>query len=401
MATYTTQENKQVPAPEVLNAPRATSSGKTSFPFLDLKAQYAAIREEIMAALARVMEGQQLILGPDVRVFEEEVAAYVGAALGIGCASGSDALLLALLAAGVGPGDEVITTPFTFVATAGSVARTGAKPVFVDIDPESYNIAPHLIENALTERTRAIIPVHLFGLAADLDPILKIAGEHNLAVIEDAAQAIGAEYNGNRVGSQGTFGCFSFFPSKNLGGAGDGGMVTTSDPVLAERLRILRVHGSKRKYYYESLGTNSRLDTLQAAVLRVKLAHLDEWTKGRRQNAESYRGLFAEYGLESRVTLPSAPANCFHVFNQFVIRSAERDRLRDFLRLQGIPSEIYYPMPLHLQTAFAYLGYRTGQFPEAEAASQEVLALPIYPELKPEHQRAVVQAIAEFYGTAN
>ncbi len=401
MAQYATQQFDRVPASEAAGVlSHGPSQKKLSFPFLDLKAQYALIKEEVMASLARVMESQQLILGPDVQAFEEEIAAYVGAGLAVGCASGSDALLLALLAAEIGPGDEVITTPFTFVATAGSVVRVGAKPVFVDIEPESFNIDPGLIPCAVSQQTRAIIPVHLFGLAADLDPILKTASDHKLAVIEDAAQAIGAQYNGRRVGSQGTFGCFSFFPSKNLGGAGDGGLVTTNDPSLAERLRILRVHGSHRKYYYESLGTNSRLDTLQAAVLRVKLAHLEEWTRARQQNAERYRTLFAEYGLELCVKLPAVPANCFHVFNQFVIRCSERDRLQQFLRQQGIPSEIYYPLPLHLQTAFAYLGYRAGQLPQAEAASREVLALPVYPDLGQEHQRAVVRAIAKFYGTA-
>jgi len=401
MSHSTTRQNDRVPANEILGTPHAPSNGKPSFPFLDLKAQYAPIKDEIMAALARVMESQQLILGPDVQAFEEEVATYVGTRSAVGCASGSDALLLALLAAGIGPGDEVITTPFTFVATAGSVARVGAKPVFVDIQPETFNIDPGLAARAVSNRTRAIIPVHLFGLAADLDPILKTAEDYKLAVIEDAAQAIGARYNGISVGSQGTFGCFSFFPSKNLGGAGDGGLVTTNDPLLAERLRILRVHGSQRKYYYESLGTNSRLDTLQAAVLRVKLAHLDEWTRARQQNSERYRALFTEHGLESYLKLPSTPANCFHVFNQFVIRCSERDRLKEFLRQQGMPSEIYYPMPLHLQPAFAYLGYQAGQLPHAEAASREVLALPVYPELKREHQLALVRAIAKFYGTGN
>lgn len=354
-----------------------------------------------MGALARVMESQQFILGREVQLFENEIAALVGARAAVGCASGSDALLLALLALEIGSGDEVITTPFTFVATGGTVARVGARPVFVDIQPETFNIDPSLIEPQINERTRAIIPVHLFGLAADLDAILKLSEKHKLGVIEDAAQAIGAHYDGRPVGSLGTFGCFSFFPSKNLGGAGDGGLVTTNDPGLADRLRLLRVHGSRQKYHYEILGTNSRLDALQAAILRVKLAHLDEWTKARRYKAALYRKLFAEQGLERRLTLPSPPGDRLHVYNQFVIRCPERDRLREFLRGRGIPTDIYYPVPLHLQPAFAYLGYKPGQLPQSEAASRETLALPIYPELSEEHQVAVVGAIAEFYGARN
>ena len=401
MASSTTQWNNPALPPQPPQAATAhPASTGTSFPFLDLRAQFASIKDEVTKAIARVMENQQLILGPEVQALEKEIAAYVGAKEAISCASGSDALLLALLACGVGPGDEVITTPFTFVATAGAVARVGAKPVFVDIQPESYNIDPKLISAAVTPRTRAIIPVHLFGLSADLDPILEIAREHKLAVIEDAAQAIGARYKNRSAGSQGTFGCFSFFPSKNLGGAGDGGLVTTNDSSLAERLRILRVHGSQQKYYYECIGTNSRLDTLQAAILRVKLAHLDEWTRARRRNAETYRKLFAAYGLEPYFILPSASDSDFHVFNQFVVRCSERDSLKEFLRSCGIPTEIYYPMPLHLQNAFGYLGYKPGHLPQAEAASREVLALPIYPELKPDDQHALVEAIAKFYRTA-
>jgi dTDP-4-amino-4,6-dideoxygalactose transaminase len=370
---------------------------KPLFPLLDLKAQFASIRDEIMAALARVMESQQFILGPEVQSFENEVAALVGARSAVGCASGSDALLLSLLALGIAPGDEVITTPFTFVATAGAVARVGAVPVFVDIEGETLNIDPCLIRPAITERTRAIIPVHLFGLAANLEPIVQLAEEHKLAVIEDAAQAIGARYRGLHVGTLGSFGCFSFFPSKNLGGAGDGGLVTTDDPALADHLRLLRVHGSDRKYHYQILGTNSRLDALQAAILRVKLAHLEEWASARQNKAERYRALFAEHGLERLVKLPSAPADRVHVYNQFVIRCPRRDDLREFLRDRGIPTEIYYPKPLHLQPAFAYLGYKPGQLPQAEAASREALALPIYPELMEHHQAVVVRTIAQFF----
>ncbi len=380
----------------------APASGESDrpFAFLDLKAQFNLIKDEVMHALEGVMENQQFILGPEVRAFEEEMRAFLGAHAAIGCASGSDALLLALLALGIGPGNEVITTPFTFVATAGSVARVGAKPVFVDICPETFNLDPSQIPAAVNERTRAIIPVHLFGLAAEMNAILKVADDYKLAVIEDAAQALGARYNGTRVGGLGTFGCFSFFPSKNLGGAGDGGLVTTNDPSLADRLRVLRVHGSRKKYYYERLGTNSRLDSLQAAILRVKLRYLDTWTSLRQQRAETYHKLFAEHGLTPRLGLPTVPDNCFHVYNQFSVRCADRDALRDFLRNQGIPTEVYYPLPLHLQPAFAYLGYTPGQLPQAEAASREVLALPIYPELSMERQAAVVRAIAKFYGTA-
>lgn len=368
--------------------------------FLDLRAQFDSIKDEITHAVLSVLESQQFILGQEVQSFEKEIATFIGTHAAVGCASGSDALLLALLALGIGSGDEVITTPFTFVATAGSVARAGAKPIFVDICPETFNIDPNQIKAAVNERTRAIIPVHLFGLAADLNPILKVADDHKLAVIEDAAQALGARYHGTLVGSLGTFGCFSFFPSKNLGGAGDGGLVTTNNPSLADRLRLLRVHGSRKKYHYEILGTNSRLDALQAAILRVKLRHLEAWTWARQQKAESYRRLFAECGLDTRLKLPYTPADCLHVFNQFVVRCPERDSLRDYLRDQGIPTEVYYPLPLHLQPAFAYLGYQPGQLPHAEAASREVLALPIYPELSPERQATVVRAIAKFYETA-
>jgi dTDP-4-amino-4,6-dideoxygalactose transaminase len=356
------------------------------------------IREDVMRALEKVMGSQLFILGAEVRQLEEEIGRMLGAGFAVSCASGSDALLLAMMALGIGPGDEVITTPFTFFATAGSIARLGAKPVFVDIDPETYNIDPTQIEAAITPKTKVILPVHIFGLPADLEPIMRLAESRGLAVIEDAAQAIGARYNNQCVGTFGTFGCFSFFPSKNLGGAGDGGLVTTEDPALAEKLRLLRVHGSKKKYCHEILGINSRLDALQAAILRVKLAHLAEWTKGRQQRADRYRALFDQAGLNGRVAPPPQPApHLVHVYNQFVIRSLERDALRDFLRQRGIPTEIYYPICLHLQPAFAYLGYRQGQLPHAESASQEVLALPVYPELKDSQQESIVHAIADFY----
>lgn len=373
----------------------SAASPAKSLPFLDLKAQYASIRQEIVEAVTRVLESQHFILGPEVEAFEKEVAAMTGCAHAVGCASGSDALLLALLALEIGRGDEVITTPFTFVATAGSIARVGAKPVFADIDPDTFNISPKAVKKAITSRTKAILPVHLFGLSADLNEILEIAAARHIAVIEDAAQAIGARYEGRAVGSCGTLGCFSFFPSKNLGGAGDGGMVTTNDARLAERLRLLRVHGAKNKYEYELLGLNSRLDALQAAILRVKLRHLDRWAAARRRNADRYRDLFREFRLASTIKAPSVPSRCVHVYNQFTIRFKERDSLREHLQSRGIPSEIYYPKPLHLQNAFAYLGYKPGDFPASETASREVLSLPIYPELTDEQQRTVVAGIAD------
>ena len=380
------------------------------FPFLDLKAQFDDIRDEVMEAVSRVLEEQRFILGQEVGFLENEIAALIGARAAVACASGSDALLLSLQALGIGPGDEVITTPLTFVATASSVARAGARPVFIDIRPDTFNLDPNLIEAAIGSRTRAILPVHLFGLAADLDPILEVAEAHRLAVVEDAAQAIGACYRGRHVGSLGAAGCFSFYPSKNLGGAGDGGMITTNDPQLADQLRLLRDHGRRQKHSHEVsghevlghevLGMNSRMDALQAAILRVKLPHLADWTRRRREKAERYRALFDEFALVGNVKLPAAPPGCFHVYNQFTVRSSERDRLREFLRARRIPTEIYYPRPLHLQPAFAYLGYRAGEFPEAEAASREVLSLPIYPELKEERQVTVVRALADFYGTS-
>ncbi|MGD0428210.1 MAG: DegT/DnrJ/EryC1/StrS family aminotransferase [Candidatus Acidiferrales bacterium] len=382
--------------------PGAQTPVPHAFDFLDLKAQFAGIRDEVMQAITEVMESQQFILGKEVRLFEEETAALLGAKHAVACASGSDALLLAMMAIGIGQNDEVITSPFTFVATGGAIARLGAKPVFVDIDAETFNIAPEKIEAAITPRTRAIMPVHLFGLAADLDPIMNLARSRNLAVIEDAAQAIMARYHDRFAATIGTFGCLSFFPSKNLGGAGDGGLITTEDPELADRLRLLRVHGSKKKYHHEILGANSRLDSLQAAILRVKLRHLQNWTRGRQQRAENYRELFAKSALGECVRVPNAPsANFEHVYNQFSIRCSKRDELREFLGARGIPTEIYYPLPLHLQPAFSYRGYQAGDFPQAELASHEVLALPVYPELTQSQQESVVQAITDFYLTKN
>ncbi len=382
-------------SPTKSESPTAT---QTAFDFLDLKAQFATIREEVVAAVSRVLESQYFILGPEVTKFEEEVAAKLGAKYAIACASGTDALVLALMAARIGPGDEVITSPFSFIATAGSIALVGAKPVFVDIDPVTFNIDPAKIRAAITPNTRSIMPVHLFGLPADLDPILQTARTHNLLVIEDAAQAIGSRYNDRFIGTIGDIGCFSFFPSKNLGGAGDGGLITTNDPALAERLRMVHNHGSKKKYFHDIVGTNSRLDALQAAVLRVKLPHLDKWAAGRQNRADRYRKLFEEKRLTSHITFPPVPPpNYHHVYNQFTIRARSRDQLKESLRLAGVPSEIYYPLSLHLQNAFKHLGYKPGDLPNSEKASHEVLSLPVFPELSDANQDRVVNAIASFY----
>lgn len=372
---------------------------ETKTPLLDLKAQYAALRDEIHAAIERVVESQQFILGPEVEALEEEVAAYSHCRYGVGVSSGTDALLVGLMAIGLQSGDEVITTPYTFFATAGSIARLGARPVFVDIDPQTYNLDPAKVEAAITPRTRAIMPVHLFGQMADMDPILAVAERHGLYVIEDAAQAIGAEYKGRRAGSLGHLGCFSFFPSKNLGGFGDGGMVVTNDPNLADRVRLLRGHGARPKYYHKVVGGNFRLDALQAAVLRVKLKHLDEWTAARQRNAERYRQMFAAAGVD--VGLPCDAGYGRHIYNQFVIRSKRRDALMAHLKAHGVGCEIYYPVPLHLQECFADLGYKVGDFPASEQAAQETLALPIYPELSEAQQETVVRTVAEALACAD
>jgi len=373
------------------------SPPKLLFPFLDLKAEYATMKEEIGTAVEKVLESQQFIMGPEVRQLEAEIAAFIRSRFALGCASGSDALLLALMALGVDSGDEVITPPFTFVATAGSISRLKARPVFVDIDRETYNLDPARLEAAITSRTRAIMPVHLFGLAAEMEKINEIARVHNLPVIEDAAQAIGARYRDQNVGNLGACGCFSFFPSKNLGGAGDGGMITTSDPELADRISVLRDHGSRKKYQYDLLGMNSRLDSLQAAILLVKFRHLEAMAQARRRNADRYRQLFRQAGLEKSIVLPVQPEGLHHVYNQFVIRTPQRDQLREHLRNCGIPTEIYYPFPLHLQPAFAGLGYRPGEFPESEEASQQVLALPVFPQMTEEQQKMVVDETADFF----
>jgi len=379
------------------STPTATRTATPPIAFFDLQGQFATIRHEILQAVESVLESQHFILGTQVELFEQEAAAYVESPYAVGCASGTDALYLALCALEMGPKDEVITTPFTFVATAGSIARTGARPVFVDIDPETFNIAPDLVEAAVTEKTRAMIPVHLFGLSAALHPLSKIAGKHSLAVVEDAAQAIGATYFGQKVGSIGDFGCFSFFPSKNLGCAGDGGMVTARERSMADRLNLLRAHGTKQKYHSEIIGMNSRLDALQAAILRVKLRYLDAWTKARQEHAALYAQLFEQYGLNDIVSIPRAPSSCGHVYNQYVIRCENRDALRKYLQDNGVPTAVYYPEPLHLQPAFAYLGYSKGDFPHAEKACTDTIALPIYPELPQEDQERVVRTIADFY----
>jgi dTDP-4-amino-4,6-dideoxygalactose transaminase len=362
-------------------------------PLLDLKAQYGTIREEVRAAIDRVVESQRFILGPEVEALEHEIAEYCQCRYAIGVSSGTDALLVALMALDIQPGDEVITTPYTFFATAGSIARLGAIPVFVDIDPHTFNIDAQSIENRISDRTRAIMPVHLYGQMADMDAIEGIARKHKLPIIEDAAQAIGAEYRGRRAGSIGSIGCFSFFPSKNLGGFGDGGMVTTNDENIAESTRRLRTHGFRTRYYNEVIGGNFRLDEIQAAVLRVKLKRLDGWTGARRQNAGLYRAAFAD---SERVQLPFEHRDSRHIYNQFVIRSQRRDGLFQHLKEKGIGCEIYYPVPLHLQQCFEYLELPSGSFPRSEQAAQETLALPIYPELTPEQIQTVASTVLEY-----
>lgn len=367
-------------------------------PLLDLKAQYAAIRSEIEPVLKEVIESQHFIMGPKVEECEKALAAYSSCAHGVGVSSGTDALLIALMAEGIGRGDEVVTTAYSFFATAGSIARLGARPVFVDIDPVTFNINPALLEAKITPRCKAIIPVHLYGQMADMESIMKIAAKHKLVVIEDAAQAIGAEFNGRRAGSFGHYGCFSFFPSKNLGCFGDGGMVVTNDAARAEKLAILRNHGSKPKYYHKVIGGNFRLDALQAAVVNVKLRHLDSWSAGRQRNAQRYDRLFAKTGLVERglVKLPKVRTNR-HIFNQYVIRVQRRNELQAYLKGRDIGTEVYYPVPMHMQECFKNLGCKEGDFPESERAAKETLALPVYPELSDAQAECVVGAIADFY----
>jgi dTDP-4-amino-4,6-dideoxygalactose transaminase len=380
-------------------------------PLLDLTAQYATIKPELDTAISEVMQSQHFILGPKVRECEEAIAKYSTSPFAIGVSSGTDALLVCLMNENIGPGDEVITPPYSFFATAGCVARTGATPVFVDVEPATYNINPALIEAKITPRTKAIIPVHLYGQMADMDAILEIARRHRLVVIEDAAQAIGAEHNGKQAGSLGEYGCFSFFPSKNLGGAGDGGMVVTGDASRAEKLKRLRAHGAQPKYYHQLIGGNFRLDALQAAIVSVKLKHLDAWTSARQQNAQRYKTKFVQAGLvvaetsevasSSRngsvdIYLPST-VNGRHIYNQYIIRVAHRDKLKAALDAKEVGTEVYYPVPLHLQECFAYLGHKEGDFPESERAARETLALPIYPELSNEQASYVVECVRDFF----
>lgn len=373
---------------------------KMKVPLLDLRAQYEPLRAETLAAVGRVFESQGFVLGREVGVLEEEIAAYCGARHAVGCANGSDALLLALMALDVKPGDEVLTTPYSFFATAGAIARLGARPVFVDIDSRTYNIDAAKIEAAITERTRALMPVHLYGQCAEMGAVLEIAARRNLPVVEDAAQAIGAADAGRGAGAMGEIGCLSFYPTKNLGGAGDGGMLTTNDDRVAARLRSLRVHGEATKYHHREIGFNSRLDTLQAAVLRVKLPHLDSWSDARSLHAARYRQLFADAGLLEEVGLPFERGDARHIYNQFVVSvggDGRRDALVEHLRREGVGTEVYYPVPLHLQECFRYLGYGEGDFPEAERAARETLALPVYPELTDAQQQYVVDVVRNFF----
>jgi dTDP-4-amino-4,6-dideoxygalactose transaminase len=361
-------------------------------PLLDLKAQYADLRNDIDAAVRGVMESCFFIGGPEVKGLEEEVARYSQTAHAVACASGTDALLLAMWTLGIGPGDEVVTSAYSFFASAGTIANNGATPVFVDIDPATYNLDVHRLEAAITPRTKAVMPVSLFGQCADLPAIRAICEKHKVWIIEDAAQAIGSEWEGRRAGSMTDFGCFSFFPSKNLGGAGDGGMIVTQNAELAERARLLCNHGAKPKYYHSLVGTNSRLDALQAAILRVKLRHLDRWSEKRAANAALYNRLFEG----SPVGRPYHDPRTRHIYNQYVIRLPRRDELRAFLQERGVGTEVYYPVPLHLQKCFATLGHKAGDMPHAEAAARETLALPIYPELTEDQIRYVAQTVREF-----
>ena len=361
-------------------------------PLLDLKAQYATIRAEVLAAVSEVLESQRCIGGPKIAELEEAIAVVSDCKFGVGVSSGTDAILNSLMSMGIGAGDEVITTPFTFFATVGCIVRAGAKPVLVDIDPKTYNINPSLIEAAITDKTKAIMPVHLFGQMVDMDPIIEVADKHDVAVIEDAAQSITSTYKGKKAGSMGAAGCFSFFPSKNLGGIGDGGMIVTNDQSLYDRLVIMRNHGSAPKYYHDYVGGNFRLDPVQAAALLVKLPRLDGWSQGRRRNAAYYDEKFTDTIAQT----PYISPDCLSIYNQYVIRVPKRDALVGYLREQDIGCEIYYPVPMHLQGCFRGLGYKEGDFPEAEKAAKEVIALPVYPELTDEMKDCVVERVVDF-----
>ena len=390
------------------------SKTEIQVPLLDLKAQFANIENEIMPRISEVCKNQYFILGPSVKELEQKVAEYSQCEHGVGVSSGTDALLISLMALEIGAGDEVITTPYTFFATAGAIARVGARPLFCDIDPVTYNVSPDSVRTFITDKckvengvlinketggkVRAILPVHLYGQMADMEPLMDIAKEYNLFVVEDAAQAIGAENgNGKRAGSVGDIGCFSFFPSKNLGAFGDGGMCTTKDAKLEERLRIMRAHGSKPKYYHAFIGGNFRLDEIQAAVLLVKLKYLDDWTKQRQANASEYTKLFNDAGLGDNVKTPVTVDGYRHIYNQYVCRVKDRDALRKHLADNNIGSEVYYPVPLHVQDCFSYLGYKEGDCPESESAANETVAVPIYPELTSEQKEYVVKTISDFY----
>ncbi|MEQ1761966.1 MAG: DegT/DnrJ/EryC1/StrS family aminotransferase [Pyrinomonadaceae bacterium] len=367
-------------------------------PLLDLAEQNSQLRPEIEAALGRVLDTNGFILGSEVKALEDELAVYCGTKYAIGCASGSDALLLALMALEVKAGDEVITTPYSFFATVSAITRLGAIPVFVDIDPATYNLDVSQVEAKITDRTKAIQPVHLYGQCVDMAALREVSSKRGIPLVEDAAQAIGAEEDGVRAGAMSEIGCFSFYPSKNLGGMGDGGFMTTNDDALAEKLFALRVHGSKERYYHKWVGLNSRLDGFQGAVLRVKLPHLDSWTDKRKANADLYRELFTDAGLGEHVSPPFEQENVRHIYNQYVVRvPGRRDELRAHLNEAGVGTDIYYPVPLHLQECFGYVGYRPGDMPESERAAAETLALPIFPELRPDQQNYVVDKIAEFF----
>ncbi len=374
------------------------TSNTPPVPLLDLQAQYRPLRDELLAAVTRVCDSQRCILGDEVVALEHELADYLGVAHAVGMSSGTDALLAALMALGVGPGDEVVTPTFSFFASAGAVSRLGATPVFVDIDPLTFNVDVAAVARALSPRTKAIMPVHLYGQAADMAAVVALSQERGVPIVEDAAQAIGAREGRRAVGGFGQAGCFSFYPTKNLGAFGDGGLVTTMDGALADRLRLLRDHGQQPKYHHAIIGGNFRLDAIQAAVLRVKLPHLQAWTEARRRNAARYRALFADAGVLESVTLPYERPDAYHVYNQFVVQVPRRDELRAFLTARGISTEIYYPVPFHRQACFAHLPSSAGPFPHADAAAARVLALPIYGELHDGQLQQVVQAIAAFLG---
>ncbi|HET9741825.1 MAG TPA: DegT/DnrJ/EryC1/StrS family aminotransferase [Terriglobales bacterium] len=384
-----------------------TSSGaktaeRVAVPLLDLTRQYAQIRQEVLAAVEEICDSQHYILGEAVSLFETQAARFLGAKHGIGCASGTDAIFLALAAGGVGAGDEVITTPFSFFATASSILRIGARPVFADIDPETFNLSTASVAQIIDrhDRARAILPVHLYGQCADMDGFTQLGEEHKLLIVEDAAQAFGATWRGRRAGALGDLGCFSFYPSKNLNAFGDAGAVTTSSDDFAARVRLLRNHGSRQRYYHEEVGWNSRLDSIQAAVLSVKLRYLESWNRQRQQRAATYAELFRKAGLagsSSPIHLPVTEPEASHIYHQYVVRAQRRDELRSFLTERGIGSEVFYPVPLHRQECFTYLGYSEGSLPAAEQAAREVLALPMFAELTEDEQHAVVEAIAEFY----